>query len=62
LPSGLRSRQNLALENLALRQQLTVLQRQKGTVRLKDRDRLFWVALRQVWLGVQRPPFSPRAS
>jgi hypothetical protein len=51
---GLRSRQNLALENLALRQQLMVLQRQKGTVRLKDRNRLFWLALRRAWPGWRR--------
>jgi putative transposase len=47
--SGLRGRRNLALENLALRQQLMVLQRQKGAVRLKDRDRVFWLWLRRVW-------------
>ncbi len=54
LVSGLRSRRNLALENLALRQQLMVLQRQKRTVRLKDRDRLFWIGLRRVWPGWRR--------
>ena len=54
LVSGLRSRRNLALENLALRQQLMVLQRQKGTVRLKDRDRVFWIWLRRLWPGWRR--------
>lgn len=54
LLSWLRSRRNVALENLALRQQLMVLQRQKGTVRLKDRDRVFWIWLRRVWAGWHR--------
>jgi len=54
LISGLRSQRNLALENLALRQQLTVLQRHNGTVRLKDRDRVFWIWLWRVWPGWRR--------
>ncbi len=54
LVSGLRSRRNLALENLALRQQLMVLQRQTAKVSLKNRDRLFWVALRRIWPGWRR--------
>ncbi len=54
LVSGLRSRRNLALENMALRQQLMVLQRQKGTVRLKARDRVFWIWLRCAWPGWRR--------
>ncbi len=49
--SVLRRRRDLALENVALRQQLVVLRRQPGSVRLRDRDRLFWVWLRCVWLG-----------
>ena len=49
LLSGLRSRRDLTLDNVALRQQLIVLQRQKGNVRLKDRDRVFWIGLRRVW-------------
>jgi hypothetical protein len=49
LVSGLRSRRTLALENLALRHQLMVLQRKKAKVSLKDRDRVFWVWLRRVW-------------
>jgi hypothetical protein len=47
----LRSRRNLALENVALRQQLMVLRRQSGSVRLRDRDRHFWVWLRRIWPG-----------
>ncbi len=49
LVSALRSQRNLALENLALRHQLMVLQRQKAKARLKDRDRVFWIWLRRVW-------------
>ena len=45
----LRERRNLALENLALRQQLGVLKRRKGVPRLKKSDRLFWVVLSRIW-------------
>ena len=47
--SGLRARQNLMLENAALRQQLGVLQRQVKRPRLTGSDRLFWVVLQRVW-------------
>lgn len=49
--SVLRSRRDLALENVALRQQLMVLRREPRSVRLRDRDRLFWVWLRRAWPG-----------
>jgi putative transposase len=39
----------LALENLALRQQLGVLKRRKGVPRLKRKDRVFWVVLSRIW-------------
>ena len=52
--SALRSRQDLAFENIALRQQLMLLQRQTGKVRLRDRDRVFWVWLQRVWPGWRR--------
>ena len=52
--SALKSRRDLTLENVALRQQLTVLRRQPGSVQLRDRDRLFWVWLRRVWPGWRR--------
>lgn len=42
---------NLALENLALRQQLVVLRRQAGRVKLKPRDRFFWAVLSRLWSG-----------
>ena len=51
--SALKSQRDLTLENVALRHQLMVLQRQPGTSRLKDRDRLFWVWLHCVWPGWQ---------
>ncbi len=43
----LRSRASLALENLALRQQLAVLRRSARRPRLRPRDRIFWVLLRR---------------
>jgi hypothetical protein len=39
----------LVTENLALRQQLLVLRRSTKRPRLRSRDRLFWVALSQLW-------------
>jgi hypothetical protein len=47
--AALRERRNLALENLALRQQLGLLKRRKGVPRLKRNDRLFWVVLSRIW-------------
>jgi hypothetical protein len=44
-----RSRHQLGLEILALRQQVIVLKRKRPRPRLKRCDRLFWVALRSVW-------------
>jgi hypothetical protein len=46
--AAFRERRDLALENLALRQQLGVLKR-KGVPRLKRNDRVFWVVLSQIW-------------
>ena len=45
----LRSRRDLGLEILALRQQLAVLKRQHPRPHLRRRDRLFWVALSSIW-------------
>lgn len=45
----LRSRQDTALEILALRQQLAVLKRKRPRPRLNPLDRLFWTALRRFW-------------
>jgi putative transposase len=44
-----RSRYNLALEILALRQQLGVLKRKNPRPRLSAQDRVFWVLLRRLW-------------
>jgi hypothetical protein len=47
LLSGFRSRRELVVENLALRQQLaTVLQKRQPLIR--PADRVFWVVLRRV--------------
>src|SRR6266404_6280171 len=39
----------LVTENLALRQQLVVLRGSTNRPRLRHRDRLFWIALSQLW-------------
>jgi transposase InsO family protein len=46
LPSKVR---DIALENLALRQQLAVMKRQCPRPRLRKADRLFWVWLSRIW-------------
>lgn len=51
----LRPRRDLLLENLALRQQINVLRRDKPKPTFRLRDRLFWVALMRVWSGWRRP-------
>ncbi len=47
--SGLKSQKALALENLALRQQLAILGRTMKRPRLTKVDRLFWVFLSRIW-------------
>jgi putative transposase len=49
LKSGLKNQTELVLENLALRQQLAILKRERPHVRLRRRDRLFWDCLSSVW-------------
>ena|ERR1039458_8803376 len=49
-----RSRRDLLLENLALRQQLEVLQRRRPQPRFGISDRIFWVILRRLWPGWKR--------
>jgi putative transposase len=51
LSSFLRSRHNLVLEILALRQQVSVLNRKHPRPRQRIRDRLFWILLRRLWPG-----------
>ncbi len=47
--SLLKTQRELALENLALRQQLTVLSRSAKRPKLTITDRSFWVALKKIW-------------
>ena len=42
----------VALENIALRQQLAVFTREKKRPRWRDRDRLFWITLKKLWEGL----------
>jgi hypothetical protein len=44
-----RSRYNLGLKILALRQQLDVLKQKNPRHRLRVRGRVFWVLLRRLW-------------
>ena len=44
-----RGHQELVLENLALRQQLTAVKRATKRPPLRTRDRLFWIALARIW-------------
>jgi hypothetical protein len=49
IKSSLKKQTELALENLALRQQLVILKRERPHARLRRRDRLFWVSLSAIW-------------
>jgi hypothetical protein len=49
LPVLFGGHRQLALENLALRQQLAVHKRTVARPRLRTADRLFWVGLTKVW-------------
>lgn len=44
-----RRRADLVIENLALRQQVTALKKERPRPPLEDADRAFWVALRSSW-------------
>lgn len=46
-----RTRRNLLLENLLLRQQVAVLKRKHSRPRLKLLDKLFWILARRFWSG-----------
>jgi len=50
LRSALRSRRDLVVENLALRQQLATLASRRHPV-IRPVDRLFWILLRRLWSG-----------
>jgi transposase InsO family protein len=49
LRAALRSRTALVVENLALRQQLSVLRRQRPRPHLRPLDRTFWVLFSRAW-------------
>ncbi len=51
----LRPKHDLLLENIALRQQILVLQRQVKRPRFRDRERAFWVVLSRYWSGWKSP-------
>lgn len=57
LLSGLESRSQLVVENMALRHQLSVLGRSVPKPRLKNSDRVFWILLQRWWPGWQRALF-----
>jgi len=46
-----RSHRNLLLENLVLRQQLSVLRRRRRRSNLSAADKVFWVCARRLWHG-----------
>src|SRR5215472_7791664 len=46
-----RSRSDMALEILALRQRFAVLKRQRSRPPLNSGDRFFWTTLRRLWPG-----------
>ena len=49
--SGFRSREDLILDNLALRQQLLAFHLRRPRPRLGTLEKLFWVAMRNMWPG-----------
>ena len=49
IPTALKLRSELALENLVLRQQLAVLKRQVRRPKLRQADRFFWSVLSHSW-------------
>ena len=53
--SAFRSREDLVLENLALRQQLLALHTQRPRRRLTALHQLFWIVLRMCWSGWRKP-------
>src|SRR5947209_19308269 len=55
LPFFCGGHRQLAIENIALRQQLAVYKRTATRPRLRTADRLFWVGLARVWTGWRQP-------
>src|SRR3989442_9060405 len=52
--SAVRTRRELALENLALRQQLAVWKARQPRPRLTEVDRIFWIVLARLWKNWRR--------
>ena len=50
-----RPKHDLLLENIALRQQILVLERQVKRPKFRDRERAFWVVLSRHWSGWKSP-------
>src|SRR5262245_57773749 len=59
LPVLFGDHRQLALENLALRQQLSVYKRMMTRPRLRRTDRLFWVGLARIWAGGKQSLIVP---
>jgi putative transposase len=55
LPFLFGGHRQLAVENLALRQQLAVYKRTTARPKLRTTDRLFWIGLARVWAGWREP-------
>jgi putative transposase len=55
IASAFSSRENLILENLALRQQLVTLHAKRPQRRLTALHKLFWVMLSKLWSGWRNP-------
>src|SRR5213594_2354014 len=55
LPFLFGGHRQLAVENLALRQQLAVYKRTTARPKLRTTDRLFWIGLARVWAGWRQP-------
>src|SRR5213594_716421 len=55
LRSSVRTHRELALENLALRQQLAVWKARQPRPRLTEMDRIFWVVLSRLWKNWRGP-------
>jgi hypothetical protein len=60
--SSLRLQRELALENLALRQQLAIVQRKTKRPKLSKADRAFWVVLCGLWPDWQHALLFPNDS
>ena len=59
LLSAVRMRRELALENLALRQQLAAWKARQPRPRLREMDRIFWIVLSSLWKNWRRSLLWP---